>query len=89
MAIRDKNKGGKVKHHLEDKHIYKKEFGQDDNDGQDAMTWENRQKDWYNSERRFIFATDSKILRKKWIQLIMQDKRPRNNNIRGPPTQEK
>ena len=49
-----------VRNFFADKFVYLaitgKEFGADDNDGQDAATWKNRQKDWYNAERRFVFA---------------------------------
>lgn len=36
--------------------IVEKEFGKDDKQGVEAQTWKNREKDWYNAERRFIFA---------------------------------
>ena len=71
MAIRDNNKGGKLRHKLEDKHITKKEFGADDNDGQEAQTWKNREKDWYNAERRFIFATNDKQKTQVWIKKLL------------------
>ena len=48
--------------------ILAKEFGQEDNNGQDSMTWHNREKDWYNAERRFIFATKTTKRRDKWIE---------------------
>ena len=68
MAIRDTNRGGKSKHHLENyKEITKKEFGKNDNNGKDAQTWANREKDWYNAERRFIFASDSKPISQRWM----------------------
>lgn len=54
--------------------ITKKEFGQNDNNGQDSMQWHNREKDWYNAERRFIFAAPNKSMRSKWINLITQEK---------------
>ena len=44
-----------------------KDFGHDDNNGQDAMTWKNRERDWYNAERRFIFACETKKEADKWI----------------------
>jgi len=37
-----------------------KEFGANDAGGQESMTWKNRERDWYNAERRFIFACESK-----------------------------
>lgn len=36
--------------------IVEKDFGKDDKQGVEAQTWKNREKDWYNAERRFIFA---------------------------------
>ena len=40
----------------------KKEFGKDDKNGKESMTWKNRERDWYNTERRFIFACKNKQL---------------------------
>jgi len=37
-----------------------KEFGENDNNGKDSMQWNNREKDWYNAERRFIFAAPNR-----------------------------
>lgn len=37
------------------------------------MTWANREIDWYNSERRFIFSTDLKEGPDKWIKFINQE----------------
>ena len=56
MAVRDKRTGA-VAHKLHDEDITAKEFGEGDNNGKEAQTWKNREKDWYNAERRFIFAT--------------------------------
>ena len=56
MAVRDKRKGAHKEHHVYDQSITAKEFGEQDNNGQDAIMWKNRVKDWYNAERRFIFA---------------------------------
>lgn len=69
MAIRDfkKTKTGKVAK-LNDHAITKKEFGENDNNGRDSMQWHNREKDWYNAERRFIFAAPTKAARTKWIR---------------------
>ena len=72
MAIRDKNKGGKLRHKLEDKRITKKEFGADDNQGKESQTWKNRETDWYNAERRFIFAADTKRKRNHWIEQFIK-----------------
>lgn len=53
--------------------ILNKEFG----DGvmtyhglQSAYTWTNRQNEWYNAERRFIFSCKSEKERKKWMTAI-------------------
>ena len=45
-----------------------------DNDGKDAATWKNRQSDWYNAERRFIFACKTEKERNKWVEKIIMDK---------------
>jgi hypothetical protein len=50
--------------------ITRKEFGQDDGDGRDSMTITNRQIDWYNAERRFIFACLTAKEKNKWMELI-------------------
>lgn len=34
-----------------------KEFGSDDKMGKEAQIWQNREIDWYNAERRFIFSS--------------------------------
>ena len=39
------------------------------------MQWHNREKDWYNAERRFIFSTPNKKMLTKWITLIEKDKK--------------
>jgi hypothetical protein len=52
-----------------------KEFGKEDNNGLDSMQWHNREKDWYNAERRFIFAAPSAQMKAKWINLITKQKR--------------
>ena len=57
MAVRDDRRGKHKDHKLYDGKITHKEFGEDDNEGHDAAQWKNRAKDWYNAERRFIFAT--------------------------------
>ena len=54
--------------------ITHKEFGQDDNEGHDAMLWKNRERDWYNAERRFIFATKNPKKRNKWIEEVLKDR---------------
>ena len=50
--------------------ITMKEFGENDNGGKDSMCWHNRQKDWYNAERRFIFASPNSQVKNKWISVI-------------------
>ena len=61
MSIRDKRKGAILEHHVRDQNITTKEFGEEDNNGKDSVMWKNREKDWYNAERRFVFAAiDSK-----------------------------
>ena len=47
-----------------------KDFGKDDNNGKEAATWKNREKDWYNAERRFIFATKTRKERDVWLKHI-------------------
>ena len=39
------------------------------------MQWHNREKDWYNAERRFIFAAPTPQLRAMWIKLIITGKK--------------
>ena len=77
MPIRDlnKNKSDRKFAKLHDQSIAAKEFGKDDNNGHDSMQWHNREKDWYNAERRFIFASPNKRMLKKWINLIENDKK--------------
>ena len=38
------------------------------------MQWLNRQKDWYNAERRFIFAAPNDKLKHQWIKQIEKEK---------------
>jgi hypothetical protein len=74
MPIRDLNKGGRKEHYLEDQEIVAKEFGEvmHTNYGQDknTFTWSMRQNEWYNAERRFIFACKNDQERKKWMTAI-------------------
>lgn len=46
-----------------------KDFGTED--GKGDATWKNREMDWYNAERRFIFSTPSQEESKKWQAAIM------------------
>ena len=43
--------------------IYDKEFGQD---GKGSQTWRNREIDWFNAERRFVFACPTKAECVRW-----------------------
>ena len=69
IAIRDTRKGDRKYHKLNSNGKYshlrfmigfleitEKDFGKGDNNGKDSVMWKNREKDWYNAERRFIFA---------------------------------
>ena len=60
-------------HKLFSEEIVCKEFGANDNEGHDAALWKNREKDWYNAERRFIFATKTTKRRDKWIEEVVKD----------------
>lgn len=74
MAIRDYTRAKRygMFGKLNNVSILAKEFGEQDNDGQDSMTWHNRELDWYNAERRFIFAAPDGTQRSKWIKMIMK-----------------
>ena len=74
MAVRDNRRGTYKDHKLYSGEIVSKEFGADDNEGHDAMLWKNRERDWYNAERRFIFATKNPKRRNKWIEEVIKDK---------------
>ena len=74
MSVRDNKSGTYKDHKLYSNDIIEKEFGADDNEGHDAALWKNREKDWYNAERRFIFATKNAVKRDKWIQNILKQK---------------
>lgn len=58
MAIRDFSRMRKKGQQslLNNHAIPEKDFGKEDQNGQTSMQWHNREKDWYNAERRFIFA---------------------------------
>ena len=71
MAVRDNTKGQFKDHKLFNNAITDKEFGADDKGGKEAATWKNRVKDWYNAERRFIFATKTEKDRKRWIDAVI------------------
>ena len=76
IAVRDSNQGTARKHHLEDQSILQKKFGDYVEQGKksvSAVKWSTRNVDWYNSERRFIFACKSKEQRKKWMRLLAEN----------------
>ena len=64
MPVRDfqKTKKSGTFAHLNNHKIISKEFGKEDNNGHDSVQWKVREKDWYNAERRFIFATPTREL---------------------------
>ena len=74
IAVRDDIAGSQRDHRLYNKKIIEKEFGADDKDGKEAVQWKNRVKDWYNAERRFIFATKTEHQRQRWLDEIMKEK---------------
>ena len=73
LAIRDNTRGKHKSHKLYNQKITEKEFGQQDNGGKTSMTWNVREKDWYNAERRFIIASKTKKLANKWMHHILMD----------------
>lgn len=73
MAVRDNSRGEFKNHKLFSSEIIQKEFGADDNKGHDAAQWKNRERDWYNAERRFIFATKSTKQKDKWLDQILKE----------------
>ena len=74
MAIRDKRRGTVLEHHIYDHQITDKDFGKEDNEGKDAILWKNRMKDWYNAERRFVFAAPNGKMMKEFVEKISMDK---------------
>jgi len=36
--------------------------------GKDSQQWKNREVDWYNAERRFIFSAASKAEMNTWLK---------------------
>ena len=36
----------------------------------DLISWSGRQKEWYFSEKRLLFATPSQVEREKWITVL-------------------
>ncbi len=81
MPIRDLNKGIKKKSYLEDQRNFKylivtgiitKKFGRPATNFRTAETnkntWTTRANDWYNGERRIIFATKTDAECQKWMK---------------------
>jgi len=63
VTVRDSNKSIRSGELIKDKDITAKEFGKKVNEkllltGNNATSWTNRSLDWFNSERRLIFAVD-------------------------------
>ncbi|CDW87864.1 UNKNOWN [Stylonychia lemnae] len=72
MAIRDYNLGDQKKTYLEDFSMLEKNFGDRKRNINidfitNASSWTNRAIDWYNSERRLVFATTSEEQREAWM----------------------
>lgn len=78
MPVRDMNLGEQKQVYLEDHGILEKKFGvKRKNNGQkfiknNVSAWTNRTYDWYNSERRIIFATTSEEQRDNWIKFFQE-----------------
>ena len=62
--------------------IYDKEFGQDDQGGKESQTWRNREIDWYNAERRFVFACPNKAEGTRWKTQINNKVVVRRNTVK-------
>ena len=73
MSIRDNRIGASQDHYLYSTDITEKDFGANDNEGHDSALWKNRELDWYNAERRFIFATKTQGKCDKLIKLISKE----------------
>ena len=60
--------------YLEDQTILNKEFGMaKDKEVNRCSAWSTRVFDWYNSERRIIFACTSEKERSKWINYFREN----------------
>lgn len=74
MSVRDLNEGNQKFSHVEDQQIIEREFGQKkesvNKNLQSYKIWSVRSNDWYNSERRIIFATRTKKERGKWLKFF-------------------
>ena len=69
MPIRDTYKENGKKF-INAEEIYGKEFGQRDQGGQTSQTWRNREIDWYNAERRFLFSAKTEKEAFKFMQKV-------------------
>ena len=61
------------------KEITQKEFGT--MTGEHANTWTNRERDWYNAERRFVFAARTAKERDWWVNSMLEEGIQRNKKI--------
>jgi len=72
MPIRDINEGGQKNGYVEDQEILEREFGEKQESPMKNLNhykvWSVRSGDWYNSERRMIFATRSRKERNRWLK---------------------
>jgi hypothetical protein len=73
MAVRDIDEGNQKVSYLEDQALIQKDFGEKPRDMHintvgNVSSWTTRAVDWYNSERRIIFAAKSEEERDNWIQ---------------------
>lgn len=77
IAVRDTDVGMQKHAYLEDQSIINRNFGEKRpdmvmNSLNKVAAWTTRACDWYNSERRIIFACKSEKQRKKWIKYFKQ-----------------
>ena len=77
MAIRDSvPKGSVLKRsssmasQVSSSEILDKEFGKNDNQGAESQTWRNREIDWYNAERRFLFSAPTRAEAEHWFKVF-------------------
>lgn len=74
MPIRDMDCGYEREHYLEDpEDVLDRDFGVPQvniHGDKQIYTWSNREREWYNAERRFIFACKSHEQRQLWINRI-------------------
>ena len=72
MSIRDSVESKDRAHLLNSKALQDKQFGTAKNE----QTWSNREADWYNAERRLIFACESKEEALRWMHAIKKAAAP-------------